>query len=306
MVGVEHLARVHGIEPLLGALRPRHGDQPVEVRADHRRLAGLLAHPLEPAQLALGLLAHVVGHPGLVDLGAVLLGDGRVVLAQLLADRVHLAAQQILALLLLGAGLDVLADALSDLELGQAAALELERQAQPLDDVDGLEQLDLLLVGEVGRVAGRVGKGARLGDRAHEGRHAAVVAAQLEDLLDRRAVLALELARLGRRRNLVGALLDLDPQPPLRVGLGGAGDAAVERGELDGADAAGQPHALAHLGDDADRGVVALVTRDKQHLRLVPWIDRQGDLHAGEDDGVFEGDQKKFWHDCSIAQWLRL
>ena len=302
VVGVEHLARVHRIEPLLGALRPRHGDQPVEVGADHRRLAGLVAHPLQPAELALGLLAHGVGHPGLGDLGAVLLGDGRVVLAQLLADGVHLAPQQILALLLLRAGLDVLADALSDLELGQPAALEVERQRQPLDDVDGLEQLDLLLVGEVGRVAGRVGECARLGDRADERRHAAVVAAQLEDLLDGGAVLALELARLGRRRNLVGALLDLDPQAPLRVGLGGAGDAAVQRRELDGADAAGQSHALAHLGDDADLGVVALVTRDEQHLRLVPWIDRQGHFHAGEDDGVFEGDQKKFWHDRSIAQ----
>ena len=120
------------------------------------------------------------------------------------------------------------------------------------------------------------------------------------------AVLALELARLGRRRNLVGALLDLDPQAALRVGLGGAGDAAVQRRELDGVDAAGQAHALADLGDDADLGVVALMARDEQHLRLVPWIDRQGHLHAGEDDGVFEGDQKKFWHDRSIAQWLRL
>src|SRR5919202_1731383 len=61
------------IEPLLRALRPRHRDQPVEVAADHRRLARLLAHSLEPAELALRLLADVVGHPGLVDLGAVLL-----------------------------------------------------------------------------------------------------------------------------------------------------------------------------------------------------------------------------------------
>ncbi len=302
MVGVEHLTRVHRIEPLVGALRPRHGDQPVEVGADHRRLAGLVAHPLEPAELALGLLADGLRHLGLGDLGAVLLGDRYVVLAQLLADGVHLAAQQVLALLLLRAGLDILADALSDLELGQPAPLQLERQRQPLDHVEGLEQLDLLLVAEVGRVAGRVGKGAGLGDGADEGRHTAVVAAQLEDLLDDGAVLALELARLGRRRSLVGALLDVDPQAALRIGLGGAGDATVQRRELDGPDAAGKAHPLADLGDDADAGVVALVARDEQHLGLVPWIDRQCDLHAGEDDGVFEGDQKKFWHDRSIAR----
>src|SRR4029079_17595258 len=89
---------------------------------------------------------------------------------------------QVLALLLLGAGLDVLADALADLKLGQAAALQLERQREPVDDVDGLQQLDLLLVGQIGRVAGGVSERARLGDRADEGRHAAVVAAQLEYL----------------------------------------------------------------------------------------------------------------------------
>ena len=64
VVGVEHLARVRRIEPLLGALAPRHGEQPVEVGADHRRLAARVAHPLEPRELALRLLADVVGHVG--------------------------------------------------------------------------------------------------------------------------------------------------------------------------------------------------------------------------------------------------
>ena len=35
MVGVEHLTRMLGIEPLLGPLAPRHGEQPIEIRADH-------------------------------------------------------------------------------------------------------------------------------------------------------------------------------------------------------------------------------------------------------------------------------
>ena len=60
VVGVEHLARVRRVEALLGALAPRHGEQPVEVRADHLRLAALVAHALEPGDLALGLLAHGV------------------------------------------------------------------------------------------------------------------------------------------------------------------------------------------------------------------------------------------------------
>ena len=124
VVGVEHLARVDGVEAVLGALAPRHGDQPVEVGADHLGLAAALAHALEAAELALGLLAHVVGHAGLLDLRAVLVDDRAVVLAELAADRLHLLAQHVLALLLGGALLDVLADAAADLQLGQALALE--------------------------------------------------------------------------------------------------------------------------------------------------------------------------------------
>src|SRR5207247_9303345 len=38
VIGIEDLARVVGVETLVGALRPRHADEPVEVAADHRRL----------------------------------------------------------------------------------------------------------------------------------------------------------------------------------------------------------------------------------------------------------------------------
>ena len=104
-------------------------------------------------ELALGLLAHGLRHAGLLDLRAVLLDDGALVLAELLADRLHLLAQEVLALLLLGARLDVVADALAHLHLGEPLALEAHGELEPLDDVDGLEQLDLLLEGQVGRVA---------------------------------------------------------------------------------------------------------------------------------------------------------
>ena len=174
---------------------------------------------------------HRVGHAGVGDLLAVLLGDRRLVLAELLADGVHLLAQEVVALLLLGAGLDVLADALAHLQLGQPLALELQRQRQALDDVERLEQLELLREVQVGRVAGRVGQRARLGDRADEGADAAVVAAQLEDLLDDGAVLALEVGGQLRRRRDVGALVDLDAQHAVLVAVGAAGDAAVQRVE---------------------------------------------------------------------------
>ena len=84
----------------------------------------------------LGLLEHVLGHLGLGDLRPVLLDDGRLVLAELLADRVELAAQDVLALLLLDAGLDVVLDALAHLHEREALALELERELEPLAHVD--------------------------------------------------------------------------------------------------------------------------------------------------------------------------
>ena len=124
MVLVEDLPRVRRVEPLLRALRPWHGEQPVEVAADDGGLGRLLADALEAAELALGLLGHGLRHSGLGDLRAVLVDDGRVVVAELLADRLELAAQDVLALLLLDAGLDVLADAAAHLHLGQALALD--------------------------------------------------------------------------------------------------------------------------------------------------------------------------------------
>jgi hypothetical protein len=302
VVGVEHLPRVHRVEPFVAPLRPRHGDQPVEVGADHRGLAGRLAHPLEPGDLALGLLADLVGHSGLLDLGPVLLGHGGVVVAELLADRVHLLAQEVVALLLLGAGLDVVADAAAHLQLGQPVALQAESQLQSLDHVDGLQELDLLLVGEVGGVAGRVGQGTGIGDRAHEGAHAPVVAAQLEDLLDHGAVLALELTGARGRGRLVGTLVDLDPQAALGVARGGAGDAPVEAGQGHGADASRQAHVFADLGHQADVGVIGAMPRDEQNTGLLADVHGQRHVHAREDDGVLEGDQEKFRHMRSVPE----
>ena len=150
MVGVQHLAGVGRVEPLLRALRPRDEQEPVQVAADDRRLGPALAHALEPAELALRLLADVVGHAGLGDLLPVLVDDRAVVLSELLADRLHLLAQDVVALLLLGAGLDVLADALAHLHLGQALALQLEGELESLAHVQRLEQLNLLLEGQIG------------------------------------------------------------------------------------------------------------------------------------------------------------
>ena len=293
---VQDLTRVHGVELLLGALVPRHGDQPVEVGADRARLAGLLAHALEPAELLVGLLAHGLGHAGLGDLGAVLLHDVRGVLAQLALDRLHLLAQEVLALLLVSAGLDVVADATADLQLGQAVALDADRERQALGDVDGLEDLDLLLEGHVGRVADRVGQCTGLGDRAQERADALVGTARLEDLLDDGAVLALELAGAPVHRDGVGCLLDIDAKPAEFIIAGGAGNAAHLAGEGNGASAAGQPHALSDARDRPDLRELRAVTGDEQNALVVADVHGERDVHSREHDRVVERDQQKLGH----------
>ncbi len=291
MVGVEDLARADRVEALLGALAPRHREQPVEVGADHRRLSALVAHSLQAADLALGLLTNLVGHIRLGNPGAVVVRDRAVVLAQLLPDRLHLAAQDVLALLALSTLLDVLSNAAADLQLCQALALEADGKLEPLEHVHCLEQLDPLLEGDLRGVACGIGERADLTDRAHEGRDAAVVAAELENLFDDCAVLALELAGLDARRLDVRMLLHLDAKATLRVRLGRAGHATVQADEPDGRTAARQPHRVGHLCDGADPRVLALVARHEQHALFVAHVGGDRDVHVREDDGVVQRDK---------------
>ena len=200
VVGVEHLARVLRVEALFRPLRPGNREEPVEVGPDHGRFGVRVAHPLESRQLALGLLLHRLGHRGGRNLRPIFLGNRALVLAELLADGVHLPPQEILALLFLRAGLHVVADALPDAQLGEPLLLKLQGQLQPFDDVERFEQLQLLADVQIRRVAGGIRQGARMGDRAHERADPAIVAAQLENFLDHRAILALEVAGQARRR----------------------------------------------------------------------------------------------------------
>ena len=305
VVGVQHLARVRRVEPLLGALAPRDGEQPVEVVADDAGLGSLVSHSLEPRELALGLLEDVLGHLRLGDLRPVLLDDGPLVLAELLADRVELAAEDVLALLLVDIRLDVLLDSLAHLHEREPLALELEGELEALAHVDGLEEANLLLEAQVGRVARRVCERTGLGDRAHEGRDAAVVAAQLEDLLDDRAILDLELADAAVGGLRVGPFLDVDEEAPLRVAGRGARDPAVQAVQGDRATAAGEADAIGHLGDGADLRVLVVVLGHEQHAILVADVDGEGDVHVGEDDEVFQGDEEQTGRVLGLAHGSR-
>ena len=100
-------------------------------------------------QLAFRLLENVLGHLGLGDLRAVLLDHRALVLAELLSDRVELAAQDVLALLLV--------DAVSTSSwMRRRICMSARRsrcssvQLEALVHVDGFEEVHLLLERDVG------------------------------------------------------------------------------------------------------------------------------------------------------------
>jgi hypothetical protein len=158
VVGVEHGPGGDEVVAVVGALVPRDVQDRVEPGADPARLRVLLRAALELVDLLEGGLQNVLGQVGGLDAGAVVVRALRLALAQLLADRRELLAQQELPLLLLHALADVLADLLADLLLGDVLLRPAEQQLEPLLDVGLRQQLRLLDVVEVGRPAGEIGE----------------------------------------------------------------------------------------------------------------------------------------------------
>ena len=139
--------------------------------------------------------------------------------------------------------------------------------------------------------------GARLGDRAQEGRDAAVVAAQLEDLLDHGAVLALELAGLAVHGLVVGMRLDLHAQLALRRRC--APLRPMPRCRPARATALPPPGRrirLGHLGHGAHVGELVVLPRHQQDSLLVTHVDGERHGHGREDDRVVDRNQKKCLH----------
>ena len=137
----------------------------------------------------------LLGQVGGLDPGAVVLGALGLVLAELLADRGELLAQQELALPLVHALAHVVADLLGHLELGEVVAGPAQDRREPRLDVGRLEQLALLLVAQVRRVAGHVGQLGGVGDPLHGVDHLPGVAA-LQDRDDHPLVLLGQLAHV--------------------------------------------------------------------------------------------------------------
>src|SRR5207248_6868002 len=96
------------------------------------------------------------------------------------------------------------------------------------------------------RVARRIGQGARIGDGPHECADPSVVASQLENLVDNRAILTFQLARETGSWRLVGTGLEIHSKHAVLVARRSAGDRAMEGHERDREPAARESHALGY------------------------------------------------------------
>ena len=183
VVCVQDLLRVLDVEVVLGLHRPGQVDQPLEVAADDAVLGRGRRKLLQAPELALGRLRGVLRQlrgldplAELVHLGGLVVG-----LAELVLDRLHLLAQEVLALALVDLGLDLGLDLGSEADHLELAREDLGEAAEPLRDVELLEQALLLLDRDPQRAGDQVAERrgvVEVGDRELE------LLGQVGDLLD--------------------------------------------------------------------------------------------------------------------------
>ena len=172
-------------------------------------------------------------------------------------------------------------------------------ELEPGLDVGGEQDVDLLLLGEVRRVARGVGQQRRVGDHrdaVDELRGAALV----QDRGDEALVVAGQREHVVAVRAAVRDLVGGHPQGGAGAGGAGADGGAAGAAQDGGGLAAGQAAELLDGRDGADRGVPALRARDEQQRRTgelggvhggadVGGVELDRHDHAGQDDGGVEG-----------------
>ena len=179
MVLLEDLLGAVQVELVVGALAPGQLGDPLQVGADDLVLRGLGRRPVEPAQLALDFVARGVAQLQLGDPVAQLVRlVALALLAELLADLLHLLAQKHLALALAEFLLDLGLDVLVGIDPHQLPLDRHQRGPHPVLVAEGFEQLLLLGRRQLQVEGHEVGKRAGLVDSLDQlvqrfGRHTA-------------------------------------------------------------------------------------------------------------------------------------
>ena len=133
-------------------------------------------------------------------------------------------------------------------------------------------------------------------DGSHKSAEAAVVAAQLEDLLDDCAILAFKFANGRRGRNDVRTFFDVDAETSIRVGLGRSGYSPMETHERHRNSTSRQLDTFRHFGHNSDFGVFVSVARHQENMLVAADVRCQCDGHSRKNDNVIQRNQRKSCH----------
>ena len=251
------------VDDLVGLLRPRQRDDPVEIGARHGVFRGGRRHLRQAIELAQRFLLHGLRQAGGFELGAQLFDLARLIVAfaELLLDRLELLAQEVIALVLADFRLHLALDLRSELEhfelLDQQAVEQIEAGA----DVERLQHFLLGLGADGAEARGdEVGETARIGDV--RGERLQVVGhqrRQRHDLLEVRLDVALQRVDLEAVFVLQHLRRFGDAAAQVRTRRGDLVEAHARQALDDDAQAAvGQLEHLVNLAGGADRMQVGL------------------------------------------------
>ena len=139
-------------------------------------LGRLRTHPFETVEFFGNRRLHRFGRVEINELGAVLVGHVLVTLTEFLADGVHLLTQQVLALLLVHAFADVIANRLRDLQLVEVIARPRVDGVHAVADIDSTQDNETVAIGELGPKRNGVGERSWVLHRAEQFRQPTRVA----------------------------------------------------------------------------------------------------------------------------------
>ena len=298
VVGVEHLARVHRVEHLVRALGPRHGDQPVEVGADHRALARLLAHALEagraPSRPARARPRACPASSIFVRYSSAT--DASSSPSSLRIDSICLRRKYSRCCLS--------APDWTSSRIWRRTCISVRRSRWRFERPSP---------GARSRRASRAARpSARRRCRASSRSMSASAPgsvierrkAAMRPSSPRSSRISSTTARYSRSRSRVlpstgsssGCGVTSTRRSPEGSVCAAPAIAAVQAGQGHGVAAAGQAHVLGHLGHGAHGGELVALARDQQHALLVAHVDGQRHGHVGEDDRVVHRYQQHGLH----------
>ena len=165
MILLEDLCRLFQIERLFGALVPRQLGDGLEVGANDLRLHRFAPGALQPRQLAIDLFASRLRQLQRIEPLLEVIGLRRLSLfTQLLANRLHLLAQQHLALPFTELFLDLRLDVFLRVDDGDLALHVHQDATQPVLHRERLQQLLALQRLDVEMAGDEIGEGAGVAD----------------------------------------------------------------------------------------------------------------------------------------------